>query len=135
MKEDDTLRQLFEDYRPDMGDATQYMSELERRLEGVELVRQYQERRQHHYRMAVVMALVLGMVCGAVAMAVVLSMPNDAPLLSLGWHWPWLAVVEQNSRLVSLTILSAFMGSSLIGVLHLRQELCLHSAVLRHPKK
>ncbi|MDD3387918.1 MAG: hypothetical protein PHC48_06735 [Prevotella sp.] len=120
--QDEDLRQLFADYRPDLGSGDDYMQRFQRKLEAVEMVRQYVEAHQRRNRLTVVAALVLGVVLGSAVMAWVLLMPADTPIIALGSTAQWLVWIEQNSRLLTLIFLSLIVSLGIIGILTMRQD-------------
>ncbi|WP_028897944.1 hypothetical protein [Prevotella sp. HUN102] len=111
MKEQDfSLDELFADYKPDLGSNEAYMAALNKRLDDIELVRKYSEARIQRYRMAVLVAFVVGLVFGCIGFFLILTMPTNVPLFTFNINLPLFTLLNENSRFVTLTAISLFMG-------------------------
>ena len=60
----DELKTLFDGYRPDLGDADEYMARLQRKLTAMEAVRRYSCEQRRLWRRRMVIALAVGIVLG-----------------------------------------------------------------------
>lgn len=66
MKQNETFKAMLADYRPDLGNGDEYITNLQRRLDAIEAVKRMyaEERRRMHIRMVV--AFVSGGIVGGV---------------------------------------------------------------------
>ncbi len=122
MERDNTLEQLFRDYRPELSDSAQFMHRLRRQMEAVEYIRQMQEHQVRQYRRAVLAAFVLGLVSGGLLFAVVLSLPDTQPLFTFHTQWLPLLMLAEHSRLLSLVTLALLLSFGTIAFLNTLQE-------------
>ena len=116
MNKDKALEDLFLAQKPHFDDQTDFMAALNRRLDAVEYVRQHQEATLRRYKMAMVAAFVIGIVSGAATLAFVLSMPADVPLFSVHVQSTVLLWLDDNSRVISATILALLMSLGLMTI-------------------
>ena len=63
MEKDKAIEDLFLAQKPTFDDSAEFMAKLTKRLEAVEIVKQYQERTLHRYKMMMVAAFVVGIIC------------------------------------------------------------------------
>ncbi len=64
--DDDRIRNLFSDFRPDLTSSDQFMSQLRRNLEIIEIVKQQNLALRRRNRIAVAIAAVCGFVTGVI---------------------------------------------------------------------
>ncbi|MDE5842594.1 MAG: hypothetical protein K2H35_02520 [Muribaculaceae bacterium] len=62
--EDDKLRSLFAEFSPEIPDDTDFMRELERNLDSVEMIRRKTQEDRRRSRIAVALAAIAGFVAG-----------------------------------------------------------------------
>ena len=116
MTKDKTLEDLFLAARPSFDDNEQFMASLNRRLDAVEFLKQHEEATHRRYRQCMIVAFVLGIVLGGGAAAFILTLPADVPLITFETGNSVLLLLEQNSRMLSLIILSCLIGVGIIGI-------------------
>ncbi len=117
MKKDTTLEEIFAGFQPDLGDGSEFMAALDRKLEAVEYVRKVQEAQVRRYRMMMVAALVVGLVLGSGLTAAVLLLPDSVP--SLTWMLPGLTMVipAEAVRLAAICVAGTLLGlANMVGV-------------------
>ena len=118
MERDKKLEELFLAQKPTFDDKAEFISQLTRRLDAVEFVRQHQEATLRHYKMAMVVAFVVGIVSGAVTMAFILSTPADVPLFTLKVQNGFLLWFADNSRVIVATALALLMSLGIISIIN-----------------
>lgn len=123
MNKDKDLEELFAAYRPTFDDGDAFMQRLNRRLDAVEYLRQYEEANLRRYRYGMVAALVLGVVMGGVLMVVSLAMPADVPLFTFTVKSELLLLIGQHSRFIAICLLSLLMSFGIISTLMIMQSL------------
>lgn len=64
MKQNETLKAMLADYRPDLGDGDDYMRRLEAKLDAADTVRRMFEKERRRYRSRMVVAFAAGCVAG-----------------------------------------------------------------------
>ena len=85
MKEN-TIEDLFAQYRPDLGDRNEYMAQLSKKLEAAEYAKKYREAQSRRYRRMMVAVFISGIVTGAIGVVLVLLHPL--------WLFPAATTVE-----------------------------------------
>lgn len=64
--DDDKLRQLFNDFRPEMSSSSQFMTRLQKNMEVVEILKQHNKSLKKRNRLAVVIAAFCGFATGVI---------------------------------------------------------------------
>jgi len=104
MKQNGTFKTLLADCRPDLGDSTRYLSQLQSKLERIETVKRMYEEECHRMRNRMVVAFVSGGVAGAATAFYLLLHPIQ--LATRGHHLPdWLIDIADNLLTCSTIIL------------------------------
>lgn len=120
---DKTLEQIFGDFTPDLGNGDAFMARLDRKLDAVEFIKARQEKQLRQYRYAVMAAFVLGVAVSGVMFAIILGEPADLPTFSFGIESLPFLLLEENSRMLSLTGLAMLMSAGIIVIVNMWQEL------------
>lgn len=120
---DKTLEQIFGDFNPDLGNGDAFMARLDRKLDAVEFIKARQEKQLRQYRYAVMAAFVLGVAVSGVMFAFILGEPADLPTFSFGIESLPFLLLEENSRMLSLTGLAMLMSAGIIVIVNMWQEL------------
>lgn len=122
--DDAALRQLFENYRPDLGDDQLYMSQLTRRLEGMAWLNRYTQQRIRRYRMAVIVAAVAGAVAGVVMTLIFIMMPTpaDMQLIGFGLSYPLIQMINAHSQFIVSVLMSFLVAVGIFGLVSMLQE-------------
>jgi uncharacterized membrane protein YccC len=123
MEKDKKLEELFLAQKPTFDDKAEFISQLIRRLDAVEFVRQHQEATLRRYKLAMVAAFVVGIVSGAVTMAFVLSTPVDVPLFTFSVESSILLWIAENSRIIATTALALLMSFGIMSILSNVQDI------------
>ena len=123
MEKDKKLEELFLAQKPTFDDKAEFISQLTRRLDAVEFVRQHQEATLRRYKLAMVAAFVVGIVSGAVTMAFVLSTPVDVPLFTFSVESSILLWIAENSRIIATTALALLMSFGIMSILSNVQDI------------
>lgn len=110
MEQDDKLREIFADYKPDLGDSAAFMDSLQRQLEAVEYLRQMQKAEARHCRRVTLAALLAGIVAGAAMMAGLLLWPGTAPMFTLGLPGVAQVITPEVARLAGTLVTSLLLG-------------------------
>ena len=120
---DKTLEQIFGDFTPDLGNGDAFMARLDRKLDAVEFIKARQEKQLRQCRYAVMAAFVLGVAVSGVMFAIILGEPADLPTFSFGIESLPFLLLEENSRMLSLTGLAMLMSAGIIVIVNMWQEL------------
>ena len=113
---DKELEQLFLAQRPSFDDKDEFMMRLERKLDAVEYLRQYEEANLRRYKYAMIAAFVAGFIAGGALLALVLSTPSELPLFTFHASSGILLAIEQYSRTIATIVLSLIMGLGIISI-------------------
>ena len=87
--EDKFLKDKFAAFQPRLSSAEDFTSQLERRIEAIESVREYVESRHRHYRQLLMLAFAFGLIVG---IGVVVYLATNPAIISrvmdiLSWEW------------------------------------------------
>lgn len=87
--EDKFLKDRFAAFQPRLSSAEDFTSQLERRIEAIESVREYVESRHRHYRQLFMVAFAFGLIVG---IGVVVYLATNPAIISrvmdiLSWEW------------------------------------------------
>lgn len=116
MGNNDTLKQLFDTFQPNMADGENFMDALTEHLDAVEYIKQQQEKQLRRYRYAVIAALVLGLICGGTLLAFILMMTDAAPLFTFDTRIVPLVMLQEHSRTLVLIGIAAFMVCGIVAL-------------------
>lgn len=116
MDKDTELLQLFSDYHPSLNDSTNFMTTLERKLEAVEFIKRKQQAQLRRCRIVMTLTICLSVLAGLALFAIVSALPEGVRLFSFDTNFPPLAFIEQNSRMITLTIIALLIGGGIIAI-------------------
>ena len=116
MNKDKALEELFQVQKPHFDDSDAFMASLNKRLDAVEYIKQYQEATLRRYKMAMVVTFVAGIIGGAAGMVFLLSMPADVPLFTFRTQIVLLQWLSENSRMIVAVALSLLMSFGIISI-------------------
>ena len=132
MNKDKALEELFLAQKPQVDDKEAFMASLTKRLDAVEYIKQYQEATIRRYKMAVVVAFIAGLIVGGIAIAYILSTPMDIPVVSFKTQFTLLQWLIDNSRIITVTVISLLMTFGITSFIGNIQELkSMRSALAR----
>ena len=60
----DDLKEIFDNYRPEMGDSEEYMQRLQEKMAALETVKRYAEEQHRLYRRRMIIAFTVGTLLG-----------------------------------------------------------------------
>ena len=123
MTKDKALEELFLAKKPHFDDHDAFMTNLTKRLDAVEYIRQHQEATIRRYKMAMIAAFVVGIISGAVTMAFILSTPADVPLFTFHMQTSFLLWFAENSRPIAATALALAMTLSMLSIINNVQDI------------
>lgn len=118
MTKDKSLEKIFLTQKPVFNDQDIFLQKLERKLEAVEFIKQYEEAHLHRYKYAMIAAFVLGIVSGGVSLTFILRMPIDEPLFTFDVASGFLLTLQQNSRITISIALMLFLSYAVIGIIN-----------------
>ena len=118
MTKDKSLEKIFLTCKPAFDDQDIFLQKLERKLDAVEFIKQYEETRLRHYKYAMIAAFVLGLVSGGVSLTFILRMPIDEPLFTFDIASGFLLTLQQDSRIVISIALMLFLSYVVIGIIN-----------------
>ena len=130
MEKDKELEALFLAQKPHFDDGDAFMKKLTKQLEAVEIVKQYQERTQHRYRVMMVVAFVVGIISGTASTIWLLSSPIELPSVNFQTQKTFLLWLVQNSRLLAaaffpmlMTFAACIITSNVMEILEMRRKM------------
>ena len=123
MTKDKDIEELFLAQTPHFDDSAEFLEKLTKRLEAVEIVKRYQERTLHRYKVMMVVAFVVGIISGTVSTIWLLSSPIDEPLFSFSVQANFLVWLAHNSRLFVAAGLSLLMTAGICSIVGNVQEI------------
>ena len=117
MTKDKALEDLFLAQQPHFDDRDDFMASLNKRLDAVEYLKQYQEATIRRYKIAMVATFVIGIISGAAGILFLLATPADVPLFIFRMHSVFLQWLSENSRILVAITLSLLMSFGLISII------------------
>ena len=130
MEKDKAIEDLFLAQNPHFDDSAEFMQKLTKRLEAVEIVKQYQERTLHRYKMMMVAAFVVGIVSGTASTIWLLSSPIEVPSVNFQTQTTFLLWFIQNSRLLAaaffpmlMTFAACIIMSNVLDIMDMRRSM------------
>lgn len=118
MTKDESLEKIFLTQKPVFNDQDIFLQKLERKLEAVEFIKQYEEANLRRYKYAMIATFVLGLVSGGVLLTFILRMPIDEPLFTFDVTSGFLLTLQQNSRITISIALMLFLSYAVIGIIN-----------------
>lgn len=110
MKQNETFKAMLTDYRPDLGDGDEYMSNLQRRIDAIEAVKQMYETERRKMRNRMIVAFVSGGIAG-VAMAFYIMLHPIAPITMDQLPAQWMvANVNIIVKVLAITVFSVLIA-------------------------
>ena len=123
MTKDKTLEELFLAKKPHFDDHDAFMTNLTKRLDAVEYIRQHQEATIRRYKMAMIAAFVVGIISGDITMAFILSTPADVPLFAFQVQTSVLLWLAEYSRPIAATALALVMTLGMMSIINNVQDI------------
>lgn len=110
MKQNETLKAMLADYQPNLGDSYKYISNLQRRLDAIETVKQMYETERRKMRNRLIVAFVSGGIAG-VAMAFYIMLHPIAPITMDQLPAQWMvANVNIIVKVLAITVFSVLIA-------------------------
>lgn len=95
-------QELFDVFRPNLGDRDRYIEEISKKLDAVEVLHKACEENARRTRISVLIAVFVGLMLGALIMAIVLLCPSSGVdfsiklgigVLNFSIRYPYLALI------------------------------------------
>lgn len=130
MTKDNEIEELFLAQKPTFDDSAEFMAKLTKRLDAVEIVKQYQERTIRRYRIVIAVAFVVGIVSGTASTIWLLSLPIEVPSVNFQTQTTFLLWLIQNSRLLAaaffpmlMTFAACIITSNVLEIVEMRRKM------------
>ncbi len=130
MTKDKEIEELFLAQKPTFDDSAEFMAKLTKRLDAVEIVKQYQERTIRRYRIVIAVAFVVGIVSGTASTIWLLSSPIELPSVNFQTQKIFLLWLVQNSRLLAaaffpmlMTFAACIITSNVLEIVEMRRKM------------
>ena len=130
MTKDKAIEDLFLAQKPHFDDSAEFMAKLTKQLDAVEIVKQYQERTLHRYKVMMVAAFVVGIVSGTASTIWLLSSPIEVPSVNFQTQTTFLLWFIQNSRLLAaaffpmlMTFAACIIMSNVLDIMDMRRSM------------
>lgn len=130
MEKDKELEALFLAQTPHFDDGDAFMKKLTKRLDAVEIVKQYQERTLRRYRIVIAVAFVVGIISGTVSTIWLLSSPIELLSVNIQTQKTFLLWLIQNSRLLAAAFFPMLMmfaactiASNVLEIVEMRRRM------------
>lgn len=116
MTKDKELEQLFNSFKPNLGDSDHFMKTLSNRLKMVEYVKQIQAVQARQYKLGIIAAFIAGFIASLFTLAFVVYMPTTASLFTFSFNAAPFMFIAQNSHIITLVVISIITASSIFGM-------------------
>ena len=130
MTKDNEIEELFLAQKPTFDDSAEFMAKLTKRLDTVEIVKQYQERTLRRYRTVIAVAFVVGIISGAASTIWLLSSPIELPSVNIQTQKTFLLWLVQNSRLLAaaffpmlMTFAACIITSNVMEIIEMQRKM------------
>ena len=130
MEKDKAIEDLFLAQKPHFDDSAEFMAKLTKRLDAVEIVKQYQERTLRQYRTVIAVAFVVGIISGTISTIWLLSSPIEVPSVNFQTQTTFLFWLIQNSRLLAaaffpmlMTFAACIITSNVLEIVEMRRKM------------
>lgn len=118
MIKDKAIEELFLAQKPVFNDQDAFMQNLERKLEAIEYIKQYEEANLRRYKLAIAVAFLLGLASGGALLFFMLDTPLDVPLFTFNETSHFLSGIQKHSRMIAIVVLIITMGYGVINVVN-----------------
>ena len=130
MTKDNEIEELFLAQKPTFDDSAEFMAKLTKRLDAVEIVKQYQERTIRRYRIVIAVAFVVGIVSGTASTIWLLSSPIELPSVNFRTQTTFLLWLFQNFRLIAaaffpmlMTFAACIITNNVLEIVEMRRKM------------
>ncbi len=130
MTKDNEIKEFFLAQKPTFDDSAEFMAKLTKRLDAVEIVKQYQERTLRQYRTVIAVAFVVGIISGTISTIWLLSSPIELPSVNFQTQTTFLLWFIQNSRLLAaaffpmlMTFAACIITSNVLEIIEMRRKM------------
>ena len=130
MTKDNEIEELFLAQKPTFDNSAEFMAKLTKRLDAVEIVKQYQERTLRQYRTVIAVAFVVGIISGTISTIWLLSSPIELPSVNFQTQTTFLLWLIQNSRLLAaaffpmlMTFAACIIMSNVLDIMDMRRSM------------
>lgn len=130
MTKDKALEKLFLAQKPSFDDGEAFMAALDRRLDAVEFLVQYQAKKRRQYRYCMMAALSFGIIIGCGMMVFSFAM-QPAPAALLHVQADVFQLLTDNARIISITLLSLLVSGSIIVIFNILVDITGMKMVMR----
>ena len=130
MTKDKALEKLFLAQKPSFDDGEAFMAALDRRLDTVEFLVQYQAKKRRQYRYCMMAALFFGIIIGCGMMVFSFAM-QPAPAALLHVQADVFQLLTDNARIISITLLSLLVSGSIIVIFNILVDITGMKMVMR----
>lgn len=130
MTKDKALEKLFLAQKPSFDDGEAFMAELDKRLDTVEFLVQYQAKKRRQYRYCMMAALSFGIIIGCGMMVFSFAM-QPAPAALLHVQADVFQLLTDNARIISITLLSLLVSGSIIVIFNILVDITGMKMVMR----
>lgn len=130
MTKDKALEKLFLAQKPSFDDGDAFMAALDKRLDAVEFLVQYQEKKKRQYRYCMVVALLIGLVIGCGMMVFAFAL-QPAPAAMIHVQADVFRLLSDNARIIAITILSLLISGSIIVIFNILVDITGMKMVMR----
>ncbi len=130
MMKDKALEKLFLAQKPSFDDGEAFMAELDKRLDTVEFLVQYQAKKRRQYRYCMMAALSFGIIIGCGMMVFSFAL-QPAPAALLHVQADVFQLLTDNARIISITLLSILVSGSIIVIFNILVDITGMKMVMR----
>ena len=120
---DHALRQLFEDFHPEMTGGGEFMHRLQTRLDAIEYVSRLQAREKKRSRLAMLCAFGGGLTVGCALYAVLIPGDTSMPSTAVETQFVLLRIISEYSHLFAYLIFSIIALAGILMATSLWQDM------------
>ncbi len=125
MINDKEFDELFADFHPQMNDGKAFVDSVSRKLEAIEMVKQYQEMQACKYRKRVILAFATGAVVGIFMMVIATFLPSPMDLFVISVKSDMIRMLIENMKYVVMLICGFVLFYGIYGIIATHDDLKL----------
>ena len=123
MINDKGFDELFADFHPQMNDGKAFVESVSRKLEAIDMVKQYQQAQISKYRKRVILAFATGAVVGIFMMVMAAFLPSPMDLFVISVKSDMIRMLIENMKYVVMLICGFLLFYGIYGIIATHDDL------------
>ena len=125
MISDKEFDELFADFHPQMNDDKAFVESVSRKLEAIDMVKQYQKAQICKYRKRAILTFVIGVVIGIFMMVIAVLLPSPMDLFVISVKSDFIRMLIENMKYVVMLICAFALFYGIYSIIATHDDLKL----------